>query len=161
MMVVLGLIFIVVAVNIKNSLERSVMEKREEIGILRAVGSSTASIRTIFLVEGALIGIIGAAAGTMIGMAISLHINWVFHAAETLINTLLEILRFFMSPMQGGRQVEIFSTATFYMQEVPVRILYTDVLVIVLFAAGASVLAAYAASKRISEFRPAEILRNE
>ncbi|MFW5727235.1 MAG: ABC transporter permease [Spirochaetota bacterium] len=161
MMVVLGLIFIVVAVNIKNSLERSVMEKREEIGILRAIGSSTLSIRTIFLVEGGLIGIIGAAAGTMIGMAISLHINWVFHAAEAIINTLLDLFRFFLSPMHGGRQVELFSTASFYMQEVPVRILYTDVLVIVLFAAGASVLAAYAASKRISEFRPAEILRNE
>ncbi len=161
MMVVLGLIFIVVAVNIKNSLERSVMEKREEIGILRAIGSSTVSIRTIFLVEGALIGIIGATAGTMIGMAISLHINEVFHATETAINTLLDISRVFLSPIQGGQQVEIFSTASFYMQEVPVRILYADVLVIVLFAAGASVLAAYAASKRISEFRPAEILRNE
>lgn len=161
MMVVLGLIFIVVAVNIKNSLERSVMEKREEIGILRAIGSSTISIRTIFLVEGALIGIIGAAAGSMLGMAISLHINEVFRAAELCMNTLLEISRFFLQPMHGDRPVEIFSTATFYMQEVPVRILYTDVLVIVLFAAGASVLAAYAASKRISEFRPAEILRNE
>lgn len=161
MMVVLGLIFIVVAVNIKNSLERSVMEKREEIGILRAIGSSTVSIRSIFLVEGALIGIIGAAVGTMIGMAISLHINEVFTATETLINGLLELISFFLTPMHGGQQIEIFSTATFYMQAVPVRILYSDVLVIVLFAAGASVLAAYAASKRISEFKPAEILRNE
>lgn len=161
MMVVLGLIFIVVAVNIKNSLERSVMEKREEIGILRAIGSSTVSIRSIFLVEGALIGVIGATAGTMIGMAISLHINEVFTATEILINSLLDLISFFLTPMHAGQQVEIFSTATFYMQAVPVRILYSDVLIIVLFAAGASVLAAYAASKRISEFKPAEILRNE
>ncbi|MCF7949851.1 MAG: ABC transporter permease [Spirochaetia bacterium] len=161
MMIVLGLIFIVVAVNIKNSLERSVMEKREEIGILRAVGSSNVSVRYIFLVEGALIGIIGAAGGTMLGMAISLHINEVFSAIEILLNGLLDVLHFFLIPMGGGASVEIFSTATFYMQEVPVRILYADVMIIVLFAAGASVIAAYAASKRISEFRPAEILRNE
>jgi len=161
MMIVLGLIFVVVAVNIKNSLERSVMEKREEIGILRAVGSSNVSVRYIFLVEGALIGIIGAVGGTMLGMAISLHINEVFAALEILLNGILDFMHFFLVPMGGGGGVEIFSTATFYMQEVPVRILYSDLMIIVLFAAGASVIAAYAASKRISEFRPAEILRNE
>ncbi|MFO7730134.1 MAG: ABC transporter permease [Spirochaetia bacterium] len=161
MMIVLGLIFVVVAVNIKNSLERSVMEKREEIGILRAVGSSNISVRYIFLVEGALIGILGAVGGTMLGMAISLHINEVFSTIELLLNGILDFIHFFLVPMGGDGSVEIFSTATFYMQEVPVRILYTDVMIIVLFAAGASVIAAYAASKRISEFRPAEILRNE
>jgi len=161
MMVVLGLIFVVVAVNIKNSLERSVMEKREEIGILRAVGSSNVSVRYIFLVEGALIGIIGAVGGTMLGMAISLHINEVFSAIELLLNGILDFIHLFLVPIGGGGSVEIFSTATFYMQEVPVRILYIDVMIIVLFAAGVSVIAAYAASKRISEFRPAEILRNE
>jgi len=67
----------------------------------------------------------------------------------------------FLTPMSSGQRVEIFSKATFYMEGVPVRILYRDVLIIVFFAAGMSVLAAYAASKRISEFRPAEILRNE
>ncbi|SRR6056297_3555453 len=161
MMVVLGLIFIVVAVNIKNSLERSVMERREEIGILRAVGSSTISIRSIFLVEGALIGIIGSVAGTMLGMVVSLHINEIFTITETLLNGLLKLVHLFLTPMSSGQRVEIFSKATFYMEGVPVRILYNDVLIIVFFAAGMSILAAYAASKRISEFRPAEILRNE
>ncbi len=161
MMVVLGLIFIVVAVNIKNSLERSVMEKREEIGILRAIGSSTISIRSIFLVEGALIGIIGATIGTMLGMVISVHINEVFTLTEHILNWAMKSVQFFLAPMQAGGRIEIFSEATFYMEGVPVRILYSDVLIIVLFAAGMSILAAYAASKRVSEFRPAEILRNE
>jgi len=161
MMMLLGLIFLVVAVNIKNSLERSVIEKKEEIGILRAIGAAPVSVRTIFLVEGAMIGCLGAFMGTLAGLMISININQVFRISEILLNTALRITGLLFAPLREGAGIEIFSPNTFYMQEVPVRILYGDVAIIVLFAVFSSILAAYMASKRISEFRPAEILRNE
>lgn len=161
MMILLGLIFLVVAVNIKNSLERSVIERKEEIGILKALGSAPVSIRLIFLVEGGLIGSIGAVCGLLLGLVISININEVFRLAETVINSFMRAAGFVVSSLQGSGGVEIFSSDAFYMQQVPVRILYTDVLLILLFAVLTSIGAAYAASRRIAEYRPSEILRNE
>ncbi len=161
MMILLGLIFLVVAVNIKNSLERSVVEKKEEIGILKALGSSPVSIRIIFLVEGGLIGSIGAVCGLLLGLVISVNINGVFRLAEVFINGFMHAAGVLVSSLQGSGGVEIFSSDAFYMQQVPVRILYTDVLLIVMFAVLTSIGAAYAASRRIAEYRPSEILRNE
>jgi len=161
MMILLGLIFLVVAVNIKNSLERSVIEKKEEIGILKALGSAPVSIRLIFLVEGGLIGSIGAACGLLLGLVISININEVFRLAEIVINSLMRAAGVVVSSLQGSGAVEIFSSDAFYMQQVPVRVLYTDVLLILMFAVLTSIGAAYAASRRIAEYRPSEILRNE
>ena len=161
MMMLLGLIFLVVAVNIKHSLERSVMERKEEIGILRALGADPWSIRKIFLVEGGLVGMIGSFLGLLIGLLLSININSVFHIAEKIINGSLRILRMFSIGPGTGPQVNIMSQNSFYLQEVPTRVLFSDLMIIVLFALLTSLLAAFTASRRISEFKPAEILRNE
>jgi lipoprotein-releasing system permease protein len=49
-----------------------VMEKTKQIGILKSMGSSNADIRSIFLFEGLLIGIIG----TLLGNIVSLLLSW-------------------------------------------------------------------------------------
>jgi len=161
MMILLCLIFIVVAVNIKNSLERSVIERKEEIGILRAVGAAPVSIRLIFLVEGGLIAVIGAFSGTLLGMLVSININEVFRLTELVVNGAVRIIGTLFFTIGGMKNIEIFPTSVFYMQEVPVRMMYSDVLIIVLFAIAASISAAYFASRRMSDFSPTEILRNE
>jgi len=127
MTTLLGLIFLVVAVNIKNSLERSVVEKREDVGILRAVGASSGSVRTVFLMEGWLIGVSGTLIGLPVGMLLSIHINRIFHGVEWVMNGVLNLLAGPSSPFGGGAGIRIFSSGAFYMQEIPVRILYGDV----------------------------------
>ena len=60
----IGLVVLAVAgVGIGNALLVSVMERRHEIGIFRSVGASRGDIRLLFLIEAALIGLLGAAAG--------------------------------------------------------------------------------------------------
>jgi lipoprotein-releasing system permease protein len=163
MMVLIGLIFIVVAVNIKNSLERSVMEKREEIGALRALGGSEGSVRLVFILEGLFIGFGGAVIGTAAGLIITENINRVFAAAEWAVNLGLRIAERIISPFYGGYAGEfsIFSPAYFYIQEVPTRVPYGELLFIFLFAVGSAVTAAHFASKRVTELNPVEILYDE
>ncbi len=163
MMLLIGLIFIVVAVNIKNSLERSVMEKREEIAVLRAMGASGRMIRTVFISEGVVIGFLGAIIGSIGGLLITEHINRIFSIAEQAVNALIVAAEFLLAPVMGsyGGRFSIFSPAYFYIQEVPTRVLFPEFLTIFLFAVLSSSAAAYAASKRTSEIYIAEILRNE
>lgn len=62
------LIVIVAALNIVATLILMVMDKTREIGILIAMGATAKNIRKIFFFQGALIGVIGTAAGTALGL---------------------------------------------------------------------------------------------
>ena len=65
----IALIVIVAALNIIATLILMVMEKTRDIGILIAIGATSGSIRKIFFLQGALIGVIGTALGTGLGLA--------------------------------------------------------------------------------------------
>lgn len=63
------LIVLVAAFSIIATLVMLAMEKRSEIGILKTIGSTTTSIRKIFLLNGAVIGIIGIICGWAMALA--------------------------------------------------------------------------------------------
>jgi lipoprotein-releasing system permease protein len=63
------LIVVVAALNIIATLILMVMEKTRDIGILLAMGATPRHIRRIFFLQGAMIGLIGTAAGTALGLA--------------------------------------------------------------------------------------------
>lgn len=65
-----ALIILVAAFNIASTLIMMVMEKTREVGILRAMGASKGSIRKIFVIQGTVIGILGALLGTGFGLVI-------------------------------------------------------------------------------------------
>jgi lipoprotein-releasing system permease protein len=67
---ILVLIVIVAAFNIVGSLTMVVIEKRRDVGVLRAMGVSRSDIRRIFLNEGFLIGIAGTGAGIVLGVGL-------------------------------------------------------------------------------------------
>jgi lipoprotein-releasing system permease protein len=68
MFVILILIVLVAAFGIVSSLIMLVMEKTRDIGILKAMGATAASIRRIFMLEGLIIG----GVGTLVGLAAGL-----------------------------------------------------------------------------------------
>src|ERR1019366_9299129 len=67
MSVIVSLIIIVAAFNIVSTLTMVVRDKTREIGILKAMGLPSASVRRIFLVQGLVIGIVGTGLGLAIG----------------------------------------------------------------------------------------------
>lgn len=68
--VIRGFVVIIVALGIASVLVVSVVQKQKEIGILRAMGASSQSIMRVFLIQGAIVGIAGAIAGTVLGSII-------------------------------------------------------------------------------------------
>lgn len=69
MFVILTLVTIVASFNIVASLIMVVLEKKKEVAILKALGSSDQGIRRIFMTEGLLIGTIGTLFGLLAGVA--------------------------------------------------------------------------------------------
>jgi lipoprotein-releasing system permease protein len=69
--IIIMIIVLVAAFNITSTLVMMIMEKRKEIGILMSMGATRTNIMRIFLINGALIGIIGSSAGTALGCLIS------------------------------------------------------------------------------------------
>ncbi len=63
------LIVVVAALNIIASLILMVMEKTRDIGILMAIGATPQMVNRIFFYQGALIGVIGTALGSLLGLA--------------------------------------------------------------------------------------------
>jgi lipoprotein-releasing system permease protein len=70
--VILSLIIAVACFNILGSLSMSVIEKKRDVGVLRAIGITEKSILKIFMYEGLLIGIIGTILGSFIGYLVCL-----------------------------------------------------------------------------------------
>jgi lipoprotein-releasing system permease protein len=163
MFILVGLIFIVVGLNIFQGQRRSVLERREEIGLLRAIGGTERSVRFVFVCDGAVIGLAGAGAGLFLGLVIASHIPLFFTVVENIVNTVIAALNTvagFWGAGQAG-DFAVFSPAVFYIKEIPSRIIPREVVFIFMFGLLSALAAAWFASGKISRIQPAEVLRYE
>jgi lipoprotein-releasing system permease protein len=82
MFIILTLIVAVAAFNLVSTLVMTVTDKRADIAILRTLGASPGSIMGIFVVQGAMIGVIGTVAGLLLGLGIAFNIDVIVPALE-------------------------------------------------------------------------------
>jgi len=163
MFILVGLIFIVVGLNIYQAQRRAVLEHREEIGLLRAVGGDKQAVRLIFVCDGAIIGFSGAFAGLALGLLIASNISMFFTIIEGIVNFVILIVNSIGSLFNAGDigDFAFFSPAVFYIKEIPARIIPGEALLIFMFGFLSAVLAAWSASRKVSLIHPAEVLRYE
>jgi lipoprotein-releasing system permease protein len=164
MMVLVGLIFVVVGFNVYHSLRRSVHERMEEIAVLKAVGIPPGRIQGIFVLEGLIIGFLGALTGLVAGLAVAMNVNGVFAVVEIVVNGILGAVHVLVAPFvpgAGEATFSIFSPAYFYISRVPSQVLPQEAFFVCFFAVLACTGAAWAASRAVAKFRPAEVLRYE
>ncbi len=72
----------IVAIGITSVLVVSVVQKQKEIGILRAIGASRGDILRVFLIQGAVIGVIGAIVGCIVGTGLMALGSRILRAAD-------------------------------------------------------------------------------
>jgi lipoprotein-releasing system permease protein len=82
MFIILTLIVAVAAFNLVSTLVMLVTDKRADIAILRTLGASPGSIMSIFMVQGALIGVIGTLLGLGLGLGVAYNIDVIVPAIE-------------------------------------------------------------------------------
>lgn len=132
--VLLCVIIAVAVFNIFASLTMLALEKRRDIGILRSMGASSKEIREIFLYIGIIIGIIG----TAIGMILGLTLCW------------LQL-----------RYGFLHLDSAFIIPSLPVKIQFSDVLIISVSTLLLCILAAIYPASRAKNVLPAEAIRWE
>jgi len=143
MFIILLLIVAVAAFNIVSTLVMAVTDKESDIAILRTLGASPGSIMQVFIVQGALIGVIGLALGLAGGIALALNIDVVVPAIERLFNT------------------QFLAKEVYYISELPSDLQWRDVGVIAAVSFVLTLLATLYPSWRASRVNPAEALRYE
>jgi len=133
----------VAAFNIVSTLVMLVTDKQADIAILRTLGASPASVMQIFMVQGALIGVIGTLIGVAGGVLLGLHVDVVVPALENVLG------------------FKFLSKDVYYISDLPSEVLPQDVATIGLTALALSFLATLYPSWRASRVNPAEALRYE
>ena len=143
MFIILLLIVAVAAFNIVSTLVMAVTDKQADIAILRTLGASPASILQIFIVQGALIGVIGTLAGLAGGVLLAMHVDVVVPALERMFS------------------VQFLSKDIYYISDLPSDVKWSDVVVICAVSLALSFVATLYPSWRASRVNPAEALRYE
>lgn len=86
MFIILTLIVAVAAFNLVSTLVMTVTDKRADIAILRTLGASPASIMGVFVVQGAMVGVIGTLTGLGLGLLVAFNIDVIVPALESLFH---------------------------------------------------------------------------
>ncbi len=88
---------IVAAIGLVNTMTISLLERTNEIGIMRAIGAAPADIRKIFLGESVMIGFLGGISGIILGIGTSELLNWAFNLLASALGG--EHVRLFVYPI--------------------------------------------------------------
>ena len=73
--IIFSLIIVIASFGVVSTLNLAVLGATSQIGMLRAMGATVSSIRTIFILQSGILGLLGALAGTLTGVAISIAIG--------------------------------------------------------------------------------------
>ena len=143
MFIILTLIVAVAAFNLVSTLVMTVTDKQADIAILRTLGASPRSVMSIFMVQGALSGIIGTLAGVLIGLLIAFNVGTLVAGIESLL------------------QVSFLPASVYLISRMPSDPQSADIVPIVVISLLLSFVATLYPSWRASRVQPAEALRYE
>jgi lipoprotein-releasing system permease protein len=143
MFIILTLIVAVAAFNLVSTLVMTVTDKRADIAILRTLGASPQSIMGIFMVQGAMVGVIGTLGGMLLGLLVAFNIDVIVPALEALFHaSFLPKDIYLISRMPSDPQM-------------------SDIMPVVIISLLLSFVATVYPSWRASQVNPAEALRYE
>ena len=143
MFIILTLIVAVAAFNLVSTLVMTVTDKRADIAILRTLGASPRSIMGIFVVQGALAGVIGTFGGVALGLLVALNIDVIVPAIERALS------------------VSFLPASIYVISRMPSDPLASDIVPIVIISLVLAFVATLYPSWRASRVNPAEALRYE
>ena len=143
MFIILSILVLIAAMNIVSGLIMLVKNKGRDIGILRTMGLSEGSVLRVFFICGAFTGVIGTAAGVILGCLFAVYIDQIF----SLVNY-----------VAGGG---VWDPAVRGIYQLPAELRLEDVLKAVGLSLGLSFVVTIFPARRAARMNPVEALRYE
>jgi lipoprotein-releasing system permease protein len=143
MFFILLILVVVAAINLVATLVMIVKEKQTDIAILRTMGAAPNNVLRIFLVQGALIGLVGTLAGTFLGWGLALNVTDIIRGIESLFG------------------IQFLDASVYLMSDLPSEVRLGDVLQVSGVALALSAVATIYPAWRAARTLPAEALRHE
>lgn len=143
MFIILLMVVAVAALNIVSTLMMTVTDKESDIAILRALGMTPGSIMTIFLIQGAVIGLFGTLIGVALGVPVALNVFEIVSWLEQVFST------------------DFLPADVYYISDVVADVRAEDVLTYAISAFTITLLATIYPAWKASRTLPAEALRHE
>lgn len=143
MFLILTMIILVAAFNIITGLIMLVKDKGRDIAVLRTMGATKGMIMRIFFLDGAFIGVVGTSIGLALGLLFCHNI---------------ENVRQFLQTLTGR---DLFSAEIYFLSQLPAKVDYAEVAVVVGISLLLSFLATIYPAYRAAKFDPVEALRYE
>lgn len=143
MFIILALIVAVAAFNLLSSLVMAVNDKQSDIAILRTLGASPGAVARIFVVQGAMIGVIGTLAGVGLGMLVAYNVDVIVPFIERTL------------------QIEFLPSQIYFISSLPSDPRASDITTIAVTSLVLSLAATLYPSWRASRLQPAEVLRHD
>lgn len=143
MFIILTLIVAVAAFNLVSMLVMTVTDKQADIAILRTLGASPRSIMKVFVVQGAVVGLLGTFMGIVLGVLLAVNI-------DSVVGTLERLFGFRVLP-----------PGVYFINHLPSDLQSSDVLTIAIVACVLALLSTLYPSWRASRVQPAAALRYE
>ena len=141
MFLILTLIVAVAAFNLVSTLVMTVTEKHADIAILRTLGASPGSVMAIFMIQGALVGLLGVGLGVGGGLLLATHLETIVPAIEQVFG------------------IRFLDPSIYFISELPSDPRAADIVPICLISLALSFVATLYPSWRAARIRPAEALR--
>lgn len=142
-----------------------VINKKEEIGILRSIGVNAIRIKLVFIAQGFLIGFVGSAIGSILGIFITTNINNIVFIAEKFM---ADFLYLYVNPINNLLglpeilKVNIIESSSVVTSGIINYVIYiTDIVIVITGSIFMSLLAAYFPSSKAAKANIVEVLRYE
>jgi lipoprotein-releasing system permease protein len=142
MFLILTLIILIASFNIISGLVMLVKDKTKDIGIMKTMGASNASILRIFLMTGSTIGVFGTIVGALLGIFVTINLNSILFCIQQIF------------------QVNLFNPEIYFLTSIPAKLNYVEVAYIEFIAIALAVLATIYPSLRASKLEPVDALRS-
>jgi lipoprotein-releasing system permease protein len=141
--IMLFMIVIIGAVNIISTLVMMVSEKKADVAILRTMGISRFEVSLVFMIQGFVVGLLGASLGVILGVLITLNLTDIGLALETLV-----------ASFSSEKQI-------YFLSHLKAELIWSESMLVAAGALGVSMAATLYPAVTASKVMPVDVLRYE